>query len=266
MKKIMFLSATLALVTACATNPLTGKKQIAISNESDLLPVAFQQYTDFMNSNKVITGTADAKLVTKVGDKIKAAAIKWMTAKGYGANIKDYKWEYKLVDDKAVNAWCMPGGKIAVFTGILPVTKNEDGLATVMGHEVAHALLAHSRSRMDAAIIQNAGSSVLGAVTNGKSSTTQQAIQLAYGLGTNLGSLAYSRSHESEADHLGLILMTIAGYNPDNSISFWERMAANSKGSTPEFLSTHPNNSTRIKDIKELIPSAKNEAKAYGNL
>lgn len=264
MKKLMILCAALALITACATNPLTGKKQIAISSEASLLPTAFQQYSEFMNSNKVITGTADAKLVAKVGDKIRDAAIRWMTAKGYASNIKEYKWEYKLVDDKAVNAWCMPGGKIAVFTGILPITKDEAGLATVMGHEVAHALLAHSRSRVDAAILQQTGAAVLGAATAGKSEGLQQAFQTAYGLGSNLGSLAYSRSHESEADHLGLLLMAIAGYNPDNAVPFWQRMAANGSASVPEFLSTHPSNSTRIKDIQKLIPTAKAEAKAFG--
>lgn len=264
MKKLLIVCGVLALVTACATNPLTGKKQLAISSESALLPTSFQQYSEFMNSNKVITGTADAKLVAKVGDKIREAAVKWMTAKGYAANIKEYRWEYKLVDDKSVNAWCMPGGKIAVFTGILPVTKDEAGLATVMGHEVAHALLAHSRSRIDAALLQQTGAAVLGAATTGKSASTQEAFQLAYGLGTNLGSLAYSRSHESEADHLGLILMAIAGYNPDNAIPFWQRMAANGGASVPEFLSTHPSNSTRIKDIQKLIPTAKAEAKTFG--
>lgn len=264
MKKMLLFSTMAALIVSCATNPLTGKSQIAISNESSLLPTSFQQYSEFISSNKVVKGTADANLVNKVGNNIKNAAVKWMNAKGYAENIKEYKWEYSLVEDKSVNAWCMPGGKIAVFTGILPVTQSEAGLATVMGHEVAHALLAHSRSRVDAAIIQSTGAAIIGVASSGKSAATQQAFNLAYGLGSNLGSLAYSRSHESEADHLGLILMAIAGYNPDNATSFWQRMAAQSSGSVPQFLSTHPSSSTRIKDIQKLIPVAKQEAVAYG--
>ena len=266
MKKIVLLCGVAALVVACATNPLTGKSQLAIYPETELLGTSFQQYSEFMKANKVVTGTADAKMVAKVGDRIKDAAIKWMTAKGYQNNIKDYKWEYKLVEDKSVNAWCMPGGKIAVFTGILPVTKDEAGLATVMGHEVAHALLAHSRTRVNNALAQQAVGGILSEATSGTSVATQQAFQLAYGLGSNLGNLKYSRNHESEADHLGLILMAIAGYNPDNAIPFWQRMAAKGGAGVPEFLSTHPSHTTRIKDIQKLIPTAKAEAKVFGKV
>lgn len=263
MKKIFLACSTLALIISCATNPLTGKKQLALSSEAELLPVSFQQYNQFLGENKVIKGTTDAQLVEKVGNNIKNAAIKWMNSKGMGANIKDYQWQYTLVEDKAANAWCMPGGKIAIFTGILPVTKNEAGLATVMGHEVAHALLAHSRSRIDAAKIQVFGAQILGAATANSKEVIQKATQIAYGVGTGLGTLAYGRSHELEADHLGLILMAIAGYNPQNAIPFWERMSQTS-GKTIEFLSTHPNHSTRVREIQKLLPKATNEAKKFG--
>lgn len=263
MKKILSAGVLSFLLVACATNPLTGKKQLAITSEEALLPASFQQYSEFVKENQVVTGTTDARKVSEVGTRIKDAAVLWMTKKGYGEQIKPYKWEYKLIKDKSVNAWCMPGGKIAVFTGIMPITKDDDGLATVIGHEVAHALLAHSRSRVDAALLQQTGAQLLGAATNKSSKEMQQALHLAYGVGTNLGALAYGRGHESEADELGLILMTMAGYNPDRAINFWERMSKTGGGGMPEFLSTHPSHDTRIQNIKKWIPEAKKEAAKY---
>ena len=262
MKVVVAACIVASTLLACATNPLTGKKQLAITNEnSELIPAATLQYSTFLKENKVITGTSDARMVSNVGDKIKNAAILWMKSRGFGDQIAHYKWEYKLVQSDQVNAWCMPGGKIAVYTGIMKVTQNEAGLATVMGHEVAHALLSHSRQRVDMAKGQAVVGAVVGAASSGESKATQQAIALAYGLGSNLGvMMPFSRSHESEADRLGLILMSIAGYNPDEAISFWERMQKASGGAPPQFLSTHPSNATRIKDIKKLIPEAKAEA------
>lgn len=263
MKKLILTAMGSMLLVACATNPLTGKKQLAITSETALLPTSFQQYSEFVKEHKVVTNTADAQMVNEVGRKIKEAAVLWMTEKGYGEQIKPYKWEYKLIQDKAVNAWCMPSGKIAVFTGIMPIAKDENGLATVMGHEVAHALLAHSRSRVDAALLQQTGAQILGAATNQSSEQMKQAFGLAYGIGTNLGALAYSRSHESEADQLGLILMTMAGYNPEKALDFWGRMSKTGGSGMPEFLSTHPSHDTRINSIKKWIPSAKKEAAKY---
>lgn len=263
MKKMMMTVVASMLLLACVTNPLTGKKQLAITSEAALLPTSFQQYSEYVKEHKVVTNTADAQMVNEVGRKIKEAAVLWMTQKGYGEHIKPYQWEYKLIQDQAVNAWCMPGGKIAVFTGIIPVAKDESGLATVMGHEVAHALLAHSRSRLDAALLQQTGAQILGAVTNQSSEQLKKAFSLAYGIGTNLGALAYSRSHESEADQLGLILMTMAGYNPEKALDFWGRMSTTGGGRVPEFLSTHPSHNSRISSIKKWIPSAKSEAAKY---
>jgi len=265
MKKVLVLCSVAALMLACATNPLTGKKGLALTNENEqLIPAAYQQYTTFLKENKVVTGTADATKVQNVGAKIKDAAVKWMTSRGFQDQIASYKWEYKLIQSKDINAWCMPGGKIAVFTGIMPVTKDEAGLATVMGHEVAHALLSHSRKRMDKAMIQAGIAQGLGSATSGSSAAVQQGLGLLYGTGSNLAMLAYGRSDESEADRLGLILMAIAGYNPDNATSFWQRMSAQGGSKTPELLSTHPSDKTRIADIQKLIPEAKAEAAKFG--
>ncbi|MCY1490026.1 TPR repeat-containing protein YfgC precursor [compost metagenome] len=254
------------IVYSCATNPFTGKSTLALVPDSQILPSAFQQYSAFLKENKVITGTADAQRVTTVGTKIKNAAEKYLNANGYKGYLKDYQWEYKLVDSKEVNAWCMPGGKIVFYTGILPITKDETGMAVVMGHEVAHALLNHGQQRMSADVLQQLGAAGVGAAVGNQTEATQKIAMQAYGVGTQYGvTLPFSRSHESEADKVGLTLMAIAGYNPDQSVAFWERMAANSGGSAPpEFMSTHPSNSTRIANLKALIPQAKAEAAKYG--
>jgi len=265
MKKIIVLCAAAAMILSCATNPLTGKRELAVTNENaDLIPAAYQQYSTFIKENKVITGTADAKKVQTVGDKIKNAAIVWMKSRGFENQIANYVWEYKLIESKEINAWCMPGGKIAVYSGIMNVTKDEAGLATVMGHEVAHALLSHSRKRMDKALIQSGVGQGLGAITSNSSATLQQALGLAYGAGSGLAMLAYSRADESEADRLGLMLMAIAGYNPDHATGFWQRMSSQGSGKTPELLSTHPSDKTRITNIQKLIPEAKAEAAKFG--
>lgn len=254
-----------ALMVACATNPFTGKKTMALVGNSDLFASSFQQYGQFIKDNKVITGTADAQLVNKVGGKIKSAAETWLKANGYSNYLKDYSWEYKLVDDKTANAWCMPGGKIVIYSGILPVTKTESGLATVMGHEVAHALANHGQQRMSASVLQQLGAAGVSVATSNKSAETQQIAMAAYGGGSNIfGTMPFSRKHETEADEIGLILMAIAGYDPSEAISFWQRMASQSGSSTPQFLNTHPSNSKRINDLNKLIPQAKAEALKYG--
>lgn len=257
---------TVLLVSACATNPITGKQNLNFVSNSELFPTSFQQYNTFLTENKVITGTADAKRVENVGMKIKAAAEKYLTYLGQSQYLKDYRWEYKLVDNKEVNAWCMPGGKIVVYSGILPVTQNEAGLATVMGHEVSHALANHGAQRMSAAQLQQIGSAALDAATSNKSEATRQIFAQAYGVGSEVGvMLPFSRSNETEADKIGLTLMAIAGYNPDDAISFWTRMSAKSGAAgTPEFMSTHPSDATRIANLKSLIPEAKATALKVG--
>ncbi|KAF2517553.1 M48 family metallopeptidase [Flavobacterium salilacus subsp. salilacus] len=266
-KSVFTLSCLLfLLIMACTTNPFTGSKDLNFVSNSELFPTAFQQYDQFLNENKVIKGTSQSAMVVSVGQKIKNAAEKYLNAKGYKGYLDGYAWEYNLVDDPAVNAWCMPGGKIVVYTGILPITQNEAGLATVMGHEVAHALANHGAQRMSAGTLQQLGAAGVSAATSGQSQTAQQLYQQAYGVTTQYGAmLPFSRKHENEADEIGLILMAIAGYNPDQAIAFWQRMDANSGGSAPpEFLSTHPSSNTRINNIKSLIPTAKAEAAKFG--
>ena len=266
MKKLIALIGFIILVFSCATNPFTGKKVLNFVPNSQLFPMAFQQYGTFLKENKVITGTSDAKTVETVGIKIKNAAERWLKAHGQGDYLNGYEWEYKLVESKDVNAWCMPGGKIVVYSGILPITKDEAGLATVMGHEVSHALANHGAQRMSAAQLQQLGAVGVAVATSGKTAETQAILQQAYGLGSQVGvMLPFSRGHESEADKIGLTLMAIAGYNPDQAVLFWERMSAKAGGQAPpEFLSTHPSDATRIANIRSLIPEAKAEAAKFG--
>ena len=210
-KNIIVTIGAIALFLSCATNPFTGKKTLALVPNSQIFPTAFAQYDQFLTDNKVITGTAEANMVKRVGQKIAVAAERWLNANGYQGYLKDYKWEYNLVDDKTVNAWCMPGGKIVVYTGILPIANGEAGLAAIMGHEVSHALANHGQQRMSAGIFQQ-----LGAVAGNVAIKDEQTLNIfnqAYGVGTQVGiMLPFSRSHESEADEIGLYLMAIAGY------------------------------------------------------
>jgi predicted Zn-dependent protease len=268
MKKYSVSTAiiTIGLLFSCATNPLTGKKSLNFVSNSELFPSSFQQYGAFLKENKVISGTADAQRVENVGMKIKAAAEKYLNSIGQTEYLKDYRWEYKLVESKDINAWCMPGGKIVVYSGILPITKDDAGLATVMGHEVSHALANHGAQRMSAAQLQQIGAVGVSLATGSQSAEKQQMWQQYYGLGSEVGvMLPFSRSHESEADKIGLTLMAIAGYNPDLAIDFWQRMASKSGGeSPPEFMSTHPSDATRIANLKALIPEAKAIAAKFG--
>ncbi|MEC5166541.1 putative Zn-dependent protease [Flavobacterium sp. PL11] len=267
MKNKMFLGLCIVgLIYACATNPITGKKTLNFVSNSELFPSAFQQYGTFLKENKVITGTADARKVEAIGMKIKASAEKYLKYLGQAQYLNDYRWEYKLIDSKEVNAWCMPGGKIVVYSGILPITKTDAGLATVMGHEVSHALANHGAQRMSAAQLQQLGGVGVAVATGGKSEQTQQIWNQVYGLSTQYGGmLPFSRNHETEADQIGLTLMAIAGYNPEESITFWSRMAAQSKGQAPpEFMSTHPSDATRIANLRALIPEAKAMAAKVG--
>lgn len=262
MKRVIVSIGLLALAYSCATNPFTGKQTMALVPDSQIFPMSFQQYSQFLSENKVLTGTKDAARVEAVANKIKVAAERWLTANGKADYLKDYKWEYKLVDSKEVNAWCMPGGKIVVYTGILPITKDDAGLAAVLGHEVAHALANHGQQRMSAGLLQQAGAVGVAVATQNKSTEAQQAWMQAYGVGSQVGGmLPFSRAHETEADQIGLLLMTIAGYAPENAVAVWERMSAKAGGqSPPEFLSTHPANQTRIDNIKSWIPNVKKEA------
>jgi predicted Zn-dependent protease len=263
-KTILFLAVLLSILS-CATNPFTGKSTMAFVSNDQLFPAAFAQYDQVLSENKVVTGTKDAEMITRVGQRIAIAAERWLNANGYQGYLDDYKWEYKLIESEQVNAWCMPGGKIAFYTGILPIAQNETGVAAIMGHEVAHALANHGQQRMSAAYIQQ-GLAVAGNVAL---SDDQQALDIfnqSYGVASNVaGMLPFSRSHETEADKIGLYLMAVAGYNPDEASELWKRMKANSGGQAPpEFLSTHPSNDSRIQNLQALSPKAKEEAKKFG--
>jgi predicted Zn-dependent protease len=264
-KGIIFSGISLLIIAACATNPFTGAKTMALVPDSQIFPMAFQQYSQFLNENKVLK-TTEAKKVELIGTKIKVAAERWLTANGNPTYLKDYKWEYNLVDSKEVNAWCMPGGKIVVYTGILPITKDDAGLAAVMGHEVAHALANHGQQRMSAGMLQQAGGVAVAVATSGKDAQKQQEFMQYYGLASQLGGmLPFSRAHENEADKIGMLLMAIAGYAPENAVYVWERMSQKSGGQAPpEFMSTHPSNETRIQNLKALIPQVKTEAAKFG--
>ena len=268
MKKIITLIITIVLFFGCVTDPLTGKSTMAFVPNSQLFPMAFTEYQTFLNENKVIVGTPDAQVITRVGKRLTEAAEKWYVSVGEPNYLKDYRWEYNLVEDNTINAWCMPGGKIVFYTGILPITQGEAGVAVVMGHEICHALLNHGQQRVSAGMLQEGGmvaASVLMQIL-GVSPEVQALGMLGYQAGTTLaGTLPFSRNNESEADRFGLTLMAIAGYNPEEAAPFWERMSALSgSGGTPQFLSTHPSDSTRIRQLRGWVPEAKQKAAELG--
>ena len=255
-KQLVAFGAIL-LFLSCATNPFTGKKTMALVPNDQLFPTAFAQYDQFLNENNVVKGTKDAEMITRVGQRIAVAAERWLNANGYQGYLNDYKWDYNLVQDKTVNAWCMPGGKIVFYTGILPIAANETGVAAIMGHEVAHALANHGQQRMSEGLLQQ-GVAIAGNVAI-KDEKSRNAFNQYYGIGSTVGvMLPFSRAHETEADKIGLYIMAIAGYNPDEAAELWKRMKANSGGQAPpEFLSTHPSNDSRIANLQSLAPTAK---------
>lgn len=265
LKKTILGLSIIAMIFSCATNPFTGKKTLAFVGNDQLFPSAFAQYNQVLTDSKVLTGTKDADMITRVGQRIAIAAERWLTANGNQGYLDDYKWEYKLIESEQVNAWCMPGGKIAFYTGILPIAANETGVAAIMGHEVAHALANHGQQRMSASYIQQ-GLAVAGNVALANDQQALGIFNQSYGVVSNVaGMLPFSRSHETEADKIGLYLMAVAGYNPDEASVLWERMKANSGGEAPpEFMSTHPSNDSRIENLRALAPKAKAEAKKFG--
>ncbi|MDA0356329.1 MAG: M48 family metallopeptidase [Bacteroidetes bacterium] len=268
MKLISILKSTviLLLLGSCATNPFTQQKTIALVPNSQLFPMAFQQYDQFLSEHQTIKTGSDAEMISRVGRRIAMAAERYLNANGSVGYLNDYRWDYNLVKDTLVNAWCMPGGKIVFYTGILPIAKSESGIAAIMGHEVAHALANHGQQRMSYAGIQQVGALAVGAATQNKSQEDRDKFMMAYGVGSNvLGILPYSRKHESEADKIGIYLMAIAGYNPELAPELWVRMKQNANGAAPpEFLSTHPSHETRIEQLKSLVQSAKDEAAKFG--
>jgi predicted Zn-dependent protease len=219
--------------------------------------MAAQDYTQFVSESNVSGNASARQTVTEVGSRVADAANDFMSEHGMSYELRNYDWEFELIEDEAVNAWCMPGGKIVVYTGLLPVAESDDGLAVVVAHEVAHALANHSGERMSQLLLAELGGMALSSAMEEKPEQTRSLAMLAYGIGSQVAVLLpYSRQHESEADHIGLILMARAGYDPREAIPFWQRMSAQSEGQPPEFLSTHPSHATRIDDIRALLPEA----------
>jgi predicted Zn-dependent protease len=260
MKKFLLIASLALGVVACSTNPITKRSQLSLYNESELQSMADQQYRQFLSENKVVSpsGSKDAEMVRRVGTRLTAAINKYYAQQGLADELAGYKWEYNLVDSKDVNAWCMPGGKIVVYTGLLPVTQNEAALAVVVGHEIAHALAKHGNERMSQASLQQLGGTALSVAIANKTPAAQNLLLTAYGIGTTVGGLLpFSRKQELEADKYGLIFSAMAGYNPQEAIPLWERMQKAGGGNAPpEFLSTHPSEGTRIERLKEMMPEA----------
>ncbi len=265
MKKLIALSFIALLVIACAKVPFTGRKQTKLLPESTLNEMALTQYREFLSTNRPTTSGNDAEMVKRVGNRIKQAMENYYRAQGMADQLSGYNWEFNLVNDPTVNAWAMPGGKVVIYSGLLPVAKNEDGLAVVMGHEIAHAIAHHGNERMSQGLAAQLGGAGLSIAMQNKPAQTRNIFMQAYGLGSQVGVLLpFSRKHESEADEIGLYLMAMAGYNPNEAAPFWERMNAAAKGQrAPEFLSTHPDPERRSETLRALVPKARAYAQKY---
>ncbi|MBD81383.1 MAG: peptidase M48 [Crocinitomicaceae bacterium] len=241
----------------CSTVPITGRKQLKLISNNELLPLSFGQYKEVIEAGPLSTNQEQAEMIRRVGNKIKSAAEKYYADHHISSKLSGYQWEFNLIESEQVNAWCMPGGKVAFYTGILPICAGENGVAVVMGHEVAHALANHGNERMSQGMVAQFGMNSLGAALGENPSQTKVLFQQAVGMGTQVGMLKFSRGNESESDHIGLILMAMAGYDPSEAVEFWKRMDALSGGKQPmEFLSTHPSHDTRVADLKALLPEA----------
>ena len=248
---------TFVLFIGCSTVPISGRKQVNLYPESTMIEMSLTAYSEFLSEAQVV-GDFDtqAKMVQDVGNKISAAVEEYMKNIKQTKRIEGFQWEFNLVNDPTVNAWCMPGGKVVFYTGIIPVCRDETGVAVVMGHEIAHAVARHGNERMSQAVVVNGAGATLDILTSEKPGLARDLLLQSYGIGSALGTLAYSRSHESEADQLGMVFMAMAGYDPGQAAAFWERMAEVGGSQPPEWLSTHPSNQRRIKDIEEFLPEA----------
>ena len=244
---------------SCATVPITGRKQLSLISNSEILPMSFDNYKAVLDSAKLSANQAQTQMVRRVGRRIEKAVEEYMASHNAAHLLDGYAWDFNLIqDDDVINAWCMPGGKVAFYTGIMPVCKDEAGVAVVMGHEVAHAVANHGSERMSQGLLQQMGGVALDVALANKPGETRALFGAAYGMASNYGAmLPFSRLHESEADKMGLIFMAMAGYDPHEAPKFWERMSKMSGGSQPpEFFSTHPAHETRIKDLQAAIPEA----------
>ena len=259
--KTILLSLAAALLVSCGTTktvPITGRQQSLMVSDGDVLSLSNQQYQEFMKTAKLSTNAENTAMVKRVGQNLANAVTNYLNANGMGADVQNFNWTFNLVENKEANAWCMPGGLICVYEGILPLTKDEPSLAIVLGHEIAHAVARHSAEQMSTQIKQQYGMQIGAAVLGGMGvgTNTSSIIQAIAAQGFNFKNLSYSRSHESEADHMGLIFAAMAGYDPQVAVSFWQRMAAASNNQRSEFFSDHPSDATRIKQIQGWMPEA----------
>ena len=267
--KTILLSLAAAILVSCGTTktvPITGRQQSLMVSDGDVLSLSNQQYQEFMKTAKLSTNAANTAMVKRVGQNLATAVTNYLNANGMGADVKNFNWTFNLVENKEANAWCMPGGLICVYEGILPLTQDEPSLAIVLGHEIAHAVARHSAEQMSTQIKQQYGMQIGAAVLGGMGvgSNTSSVIQAIAAQGFNFKNLSYSRSHESEADHMGLIFAAMAGYDPQVAVAFWQRMAAASNNQRSEFLSDHPSDATRIKQIQGWMPEALKYYKGAG--
>jgi predicted Zn-dependent protease len=258
LKNTLILMIVGCLFYTCSNVPVTGRQQLSLVSNAEIIPMVNQQYDSIVRNSKLSSDRTQTQMVKDVGVRIEKAVERYMAQNNLSSQLEGFQWEFNLIDDpKTVNAWCMPGGKVAFYTGIMPICKNEAGVAVVMGHEVAHAIANHGRERMSQGLIANMGLSTLSAALGQNPSMTKQIALQAVGVGTQIGMLKFSRQHESEADRIGLVFMAMAGYDPNEAVSFWQRMESMSGGGAPpEWLSTHPSHATRIEDLKKEMPEA----------
>jgi predicted Zn-dependent protease len=261
MKKIktgwLFIVIAAFLFHACSLVPLTGRRQLSLVSDAEMLSMSFSQYDQFLKENRMSSSSGDTNEVKRVGRNIQNAVATYFARNNMSQELRGFEWEFNLVENKEANAWCMPGGKVMVYSGILPLAQNETGLAVVMGHEIAHAVAKHSNERMSQALVSQLGGQVLAQALKQKPQKTQQIWMGLFGVGVQLGAvLPYNRLQESEADRLGLIFMAMAGYNPKAAIAFWLRMSQKAGAQPPEFLSTHPSDKKRMAKIAAAMPEA----------
>lgn len=256
-QRVFTLIALALFIFSCHKVPISGRKQLNLFPESQMIGLSLTAYNDFLTANPAEPASnANTQMIQRLGKNISASVEKYLKDNGQSKRIEGFQWEFNYVNDPTVNAWAMPGGKVVFYQGIIDVAESEDALAVVMGHEVAHAVARHGNERMSTGLSAQLGLTALNIAMEENPTMTQQIFMQAAGIGTQMGMLRFSRNHESEADKMGLVFMAMAGYDPREAPKFWERMAAQSQGAPPEFLSTHPSHDRRVKDLTEFMPEA----------
>ncbi|MBL7986337.1 MAG: M48 family metallopeptidase [Flavobacteriales bacterium] len=258
MRRTFSLLLAIVLVVACSKVPITGRRQLNLLPESEMMTMSLGAYQDFLKETPPLPpANPNVQMVKRIGERLANAATKYLSDNGMSDRVEGFNWEFNVVDEPTVNAWCMPGGKVVVYTGILPVTQDETGLALVMGHEIAHAIARHGNERMSQGMAVQGAGMTLQVLASEKPTLAKDMLLQSFGIGSQLGQLAFSRNHETEADKMGLVFMAMAGYDPRGAPDFWKRMAAQSGGQKPpEFMSTHPSDERRVADLNAYMPEA----------